>query len=435
MKNNFSVFFVTPDVKRGLGVETIFPNYHIITANDDYCLPALRKRGVNIFCLKNDTALKEIPQNSGQILENKNVLEYIKKNARGKVYIAFFKPSLKLDRTIEKYGFNKIGNGFGLNEIFENKVSGIQLIAGNYPEYILPFRINKLSLIDFRKAGSDFNLPLVIQFGHGWAGKTTFFISEEKEFLNLQKQFPQTLVRINSYLPGFTILNNAALYREQVFVSPPALQISGFKELSLKQGVTCGRQWPTNGVSLSVKNKIADISRDIGSLMIKSGFRGFFGLDFLIDENQEKVFLSDINARLTASASFYSQLELGLGSLPLLYLHFAEFLGIDFDIRQVITYENSISEKISGSQIIIRNIKTQANLTLSNSGQFKLENNKAILKNADVYDLINMKENELFYLKNKNDLRDNSELSRIETKMTALDSPRRLNDWLAKLIS
>ena len=65
--------------------------------------------------------------------------------------------------------------------------------------------------------------------------------------------------------------------------------------------------------------------------MIKEDYKGYFGLDFLVEEKTGEVFLLEINARMTASTSFYTQLEIKSGVTPLLFYHMLSFLKSDSD--------------------------------------------------------------------------------------------------------
>ena len=99
------------------------------------------------------------------------------------------------------------------------------------------------------------------------------------------------------------------------------------------------------------KKQIKDInglSQKVGIIMKEKGYKGFFGLDFLVEGDSDKIYLSEVNARLTASTSFYTYLEKGLGRTPLLIYHIASFLEKDIPDN-----ERWIS-KLVGSQIIFR---------------------------------------------------------------------------------
>ena len=83
--------------------------------------------------------------------------------------------------------------------------------------------------------------------------------------------------------------------------------------------------------------------------MKEKGYKGFFGLDFLIEDETGEVYLSENNARLTASSSFYTTLELMEGSFPLLGYHLLSFLSS-------LVVESIYSPPlISGSEIVVRN--------------------------------------------------------------------------------
>src|SRR3989344_5012667 len=130
-----SVFFVSPDIKWGLGLEDLSPNYHLICSYYDVLIPVLRKNGVNVFCLQENS--ESLAKNTANLLEENLVSQYILKNSSGTPYIAFFKPSLKLDYMIKEKKYKKIGNSNTLNEKFENKINLQYLGLAGLKKYLL----------------------------------------------------------------------------------------------------------------------------------------------------------------------------------------------------------------------------------------------------------------------------------------------------------
>jgi hypothetical protein len=279
-----TIFFITPDIKRGLGLEGILPNFHLICSYSDPLIEPLKENGTNVFCLEGIIGedARNI-NNSGKLLQNSHVLNYIRQHAKGTPYIAFFKPSVKLDILIKDLGFLAMGNSADKNEMFENKVNLNRAMQGIIPDYQIPSVTGKMEFLDYSDIKNKIGGELVVQFGHGWAGKTTFFVFRKEDFIKLQKKFGQTIVRVSKYIEGITLLNNCCIYQENIFVSPPALQISGLPELCDNPSVTCGRQWPNGFLSTSQTEKVGFISRELGKVMQKSGYRGIFGIDFLIE--------------------------------------------------------------------------------------------------------------------------------------------------------
>ncbi len=438
MNNNFadifpeSIFFVSPDVKRGMGPEDILPHYHILCSYSDPLIPILRRQGARIFCLEEINPRESTEtNNTGKLLENPAVLDYIRKNSSGKPNIAFFKPSVKIDSILQKYGWSVMGNSASLNEQFENKVTFYKSIMQLMPEYALPTVFGILGERNYEELSKQLGKKIVIQFGHGWAGKTTYFIDNNKDFLAVAGKFPQTLVKIGKHIPDcFTVLNNCCLYDHRIFVSPPAIQISNISQLYSKPGVTCGRQWPVKFLDQKQVAQIQWISQEVGRWMDKAGFRGFFGLDFLVEKVSGKIYLSENNARLTASSSFYARLESGLGRIPLLIYHLASFL------EKTIPVNADLSDRIIGSQITLRQTSDKPFVSkLEGYGVYQIQKDKPILLRRDYY-LEKLKEDEFIFMKRfkKETGSEDEETGRIETKREVLADITRIQPWISNLL-
>ncbi len=309
--NNFPIFYISPDIKRALGLELVLPNYYIICSHYDPLVDMVRKKGGKVFCLEEDEkdTVKQV-KNSGQLLGHPKVLEFIRKASKDETpCILAFKPNLKIDILCSQYGFKKLINDSKTNERFENKINFFEITKKYFPDYHLEGRVRKLGELNYNDLAKDLSIPFVVQFGHGWAGKTTFVIEEELDWQNLKQKFPQTTVKVTKYVDSFTVLNNCCIYKDSVLVGPPALQLSGIPDLSENKFITCGRQWSTNNISQMEEEQIKNISQQVGLYMAQNGYQGFFGLDFMIDKNTREIYLSENNARFTASTPFYTKLE------------------------------------------------------------------------------------------------------------------------------
>lgn len=417
------IFFVTPDVKRGLGFAGILPRYHIVCIDFDPIIPILKKQGANIFCLEE----KEIEigkiRNSGKLLENTQVLDYIKNNAKVRPRIMYFKPALKLDILIGKNGFAAIGNTARLNELFEDKISFYQIAQKELSQHLIPAKVGVLGELNYSELTKKLGSIFVIQFGHGWAGKTTFFIKDEKEFTGLKEKFPYTKVKAGKFIEGFTVLNNCCIYKDQVLISQPAIQIDSVAELSDKPGVTCGRQWPVRFIDNKQIETIGKISGEVGNLMYGNGFKGFFGIDFLVEQATGQIYLSEINARMTASSAFFTLIEIGLGTIPLLSYHLAQFAGKTLPQRKE-------TKSLVASQVILRQKMSLSKFGDSLFGVFKT--NGEVQLSRFSYDPQSLKENECIFMGKS---AGTDEFGRIETKNEVLERPGELNKWLKNLLA
>ncbi len=74
----------------------------------------------------------------------------------------------------------------------------------------------------------------------------------------------------------------------------------------------------------------AAVADRVGGALAAGGYRGVFGLDFVLGEDGE-LYVIEVNPRLVASIALYAQLELAAGRLPLLARHVLAFLAPDLD--------------------------------------------------------------------------------------------------------
>lgn len=426
---NEDIFFVTPDVKRGLGFAGILPKYHIICTDIDPIIPILRNQGTKIFCLEEIGGLDTGRiRNSGKLLETPQALEYIKRNSKSTPKVMYFKPSLKLDLTITKNHLMPIGNNSNLNEQFEDKINFCQLAKHNFPEYLMPSMTGIIGNLNFLELTKKFELPFVLQFGQGWAGNTTFTVKNEKEFTSLVQRFPQTNVKISKFVEGFAILNNCCIYTGKVMISDPAVQIDSIPNLCEKPEVTCGRQWPAKFINQDQIDQIRKISRIIGNMMNGNGFRGFFGIDFLIEKRSGQIYVSEINARLTASSAFFTLLEIGTESIPLMAYHLADFIGVTLG-------DKPEGIDIIGSQIIFRKPYSVSNLGDNLYGVFNYIIDKPIIIRKD-YCPQNLNNYEYIFMGRKSlSVKPDDEFARIESKCEVLSQPGRFNSLFDRIIN
>lgn len=344
------IFYVTNDVSRAIGLEKILPNYHIVCLDDHPLVTYLLKEGVSVFCLERELGRQnEIARNAGTILSHPLVLSFIKEESKKETpNILFFKPQKRIELIAKKFGFNLIGNSINLSRIFEDKISFLNICLDNHLK-IAPGEIYNLNDIRYSDLIKRFGNQPVIQFGRGWAGNSTYFLRSEDELEKIKKENGNIEIRASRFINGITVLNNAVIYGENTFTSGPAVQIKAEQILTSTQGGTGGRQWPAK-LNQRQEEEIKAITLATAKVMRRKGYRGIFGLDFLIEEASGEVYLSENNARITASVPFYTKLELGKDCLPLLGFHLLSFLG-----GKEIEFLNHEPPPVSGGEIVARN--------------------------------------------------------------------------------
>lgn len=293
-----------------------------------------------------------VEKNSGKLLSNPKVIDYIlKKSEETKLIpvIIPFKPSAKIDFLCKKHNWILASNPAILNRFLEDKIKFAQLCKKNRLSTI-PFSIDIFSQKNFLKYQKKYHQKLVIQTHFGWAGNSTFSSESWDEIKD--KISPGILVKFSPFIESsYSLLNNCCLTKFGLIQSPPALQYTGIIPYTSNPFTTVGRQWPSMAPKRIIK-KINKISQKFGTILQKNNYKGFFGLDFLVYKN--KVFLLECNPRLTASFGFYTKIEQQQNITPLFYFHLAEFLKLDYKINLKNEKSRFNNQKIVGSELTPR---------------------------------------------------------------------------------
>ena len=292
-------------------------------------------------------------KNSGKLLDCPEVIKYIKSNC-GSLTPAIipFKPSAKIDFVCKKNNWVNVSNPSPINRFLEDKIKFAKLCQ-KYHLPTIPFSIDTFNQKNFLKYQHLYGQNLVLQTHFGWAGNSTFSASSWKKIE--KKIFPNTVVKFSPLINfSYSLLNNCCLTKFGLIQSPPALQYTGIKPFTKNKFTTVGRQWPSFAPPKIIKN-INKISEDFGQIIKEIGYKGFFGLDFLI--SNDKVFLLECNPRLTASFSFYTKIEQNQKLTPLFYFHLAEFLKLNYQINLKLEQGRFNNKNIIGSEITPKNKK------------------------------------------------------------------------------
>lgn len=290
-------------------------------------------------------------KNSGRLLQHETTVSFIKNACQNgnKAVIIPFKPSAKLDIICQKHNWILAANKANLNRLFEDKLKFPQ-ICQEYKIPIIDFFIAPFNSTNYSIAESKFGRNLVIQTHFGWAGKSTYHASSYNSAKQIIGQ--NTRVKFSPFLSGYSLLNNCCLAGKSLIQSLPAIQYTGIKPLTSNPFTTVGRQWPSNAPKRII-DQVMFITQDFSKILAKKSYRGFFGLDFLISNNQ--VYLLECNPRLTASFSFYTSLELRSGINPLFLIHLAQFLPVDTSIDIKKENQNQQNSNITGSELTRKN--------------------------------------------------------------------------------
>lgn len=354
----YSFYFLVIDEFLDISLPQL-KNFHLIYA---YKNKNISNSKNPYFCLEEEGVILSI-KNSGKLLSQPKVINYIKKtsNALQPVIIPF-KPSSKIEHLCQKNNWINAAVSSKLNRFLEDKNQFYKFCKKNKLP-VIPSFLDNFNQNNFIKYQQKLSHQLVIQSHFGWAGNSTFL---GHNWDKIKNSFPKnTLVKFSPFIPGFSLTNNCCLTTTGFIQSPPALQLTGIKPLTSNPFATVGRQWPSMSSQKTV-NKIKKITIKFSKSIKKIHYLGFFGLDFLVNQ-KNKVYLLECNPRLTASFSFYTQLEIQKNLIPLFLLHLAQFIKIKLPVNIKKIQKQLNLSNIKGTEIT----KKKESQTIAKYQQFE----------------------------------------------------------------
>ena len=104
----------------------------------------------------------------------------------------------------------------------------------------------------------------------------------------------------------------------------------GRKELTPYKGGWCGNEVFPGAFTERVRSKARDMAQRFGDQLVKEGYRGYFDLDFLIDEKDGQVYLGELNPRICGASSMTNHAAFAYADAPLFLFHLLEFSGLRY---------------------------------------------------------------------------------------------------------
>lgn len=212
-----------------------------------------------------------------------------------------------------------------------------------------------------RRMARHLGPDLVIQLPFGDSGSTTFFVSDESDYarhaLAIEGAPEVKIMRRIRCRPAAI---EACVTRLGVAVGPLATELCGFPQLTPYRGGWCGNEIGGDLFTPALRDAAMGMARRFGERLAKTGYRGVFGLDFLLDEDSGELLLGELNPRITGLTPLTTQVAADLDCIPLLLLHLLEWSGVDYDID--LDDLNARFSRLSGarswSQLIVKQTAT-----------------------------------------------------------------------------
>jgi hypothetical protein len=180
-----------------------------------------------------------------------------------------------------------------------------------------------------RRLAAALGPDLVIQLPFGDSGRTTFFVSSEADYARHAAEIEATPeVKVMRRIRCRPAAIEACVTRDGIVVGPLVTELVGFPELTPYRGGWCGNELAPDAFSDAILDEAAALTRRLGERMAARGYRGVYGLDFLIDADAGDLYLGELNPRITGVTPISTQAARDRGCPPLVLIHLHEWLDL-----------------------------------------------------------------------------------------------------------
>lgn len=292
-------------------------------------------------------------------------MRYIEKMEEEPIFFCF-KNSTNLEEACEEFGFRQLMPDYKLFKDLQNKTRlGFYGIDKEHGE--IPFIEANLSEVKYRDIKKELNGDFVIQFSfnpQGWntsGGRDTYFVENEEDFQNAAQKNPHRVAKISKFIHGPSLVINCVATDKGTITTDPFIQAIGIPELAENKAMFCGCDYSHKKYfTKKVVEQIVKIAKNVGNTIYGKKYKGFFGIDFILDTKTETVYALEINPRMTASTNMLNFLYQKADLIPTIALHFSEHLDCTPESFSVEEYENELKGSHEGGTLYIRNREKKA---------------------------------------------------------------------------
>ena len=323
------IFFISATNFNLLGMDEWVKNFKFINYIDCY-----DGRHPNTFVPTEapHPEFESIEDINNYLLEHKQVLEYTRAFGRHPkaVFLMF---DNKTEKLAKEAGMNVWFPKAKLRNRVDDKIETVRIGNKAGVPSVPNILIKVDSYEDLRKKSKELGQDLVIQTAYGDSGHTTFFISHEADFDKHKDEIieaPEVKIMKRINCRGSAI--EACTTKAGTIVGPLMTELVGFKDITPYKGGWCGNEIFPKAFTPQIRQQARDYTFKFGEQLRKEGYRGYFELDFLIDVDDNQLYLGELNPRITGASSMTNHAAFAHADAPLFLFHLLEFSGVDFDL-------------------------------------------------------------------------------------------------------
>jgi len=328
-RNEEPIFFISATNFNLLGIDEWCRNFKYINYIDCY-----DGRHPNTFVPTEQPhpEFESIEDINAYLLEHKEVIDYIKSKG-GKPKAVFLMFDKRVEKLCKELGIEIWFPKAKLRERIDHKIETVRI--GNKAG--VPSVPNVLAEVtdwdQLKKVSKGLGNDLVLQSAFGDSGHTTFFISNERDFKRHEHEIVgQGEIKIMKRLTCRGSAIEACATKQGTIVGPLMTELVGFPELTPYRGGWCGNEIFPGAFDQKIRDAARKYTFQFGNQLVEEGYRGYFELDFLIDQKSGDIYLGECNPRVTGASSMTNHAAFAHADAPLFLFHLLEFSGVGFDL-------------------------------------------------------------------------------------------------------
>lgn len=354
-RNETPIYFISATSFNLLGISEWVRNFRYINYID--CFDG-RHPSVRIPAETPHREFTGIEDINNYLLEHKEVVDYVDHRGPGgaAVFLMFDEKSEELAKNI---GLDVWFPSAELRARMDNKIETVR-IGDRAGVPSVPNVLAKLeSYEQMREVTKELGNDLVLQSAYGDSGKTTFFISNEEDWDKHSSEIlaePEVKIMKRINCRGSAI--EACATRCGTIVGPLMTELVGFKEMTPYKGGWCGNEIFAESFNTDIREQARRYTRKFGEALWEEGYRGYFELDFLIDLDNNELYLGELNPRVTGASSMTNHAAFAHADAPLFLFHLLEFSDVpfDIDIKELNARWSDPDNIDSWSQLVIKHV-------------------------------------------------------------------------------
>lgn len=332
-KNEEPLYFISATNFNLLGADEWIKGFKFITYIE--CFDGLHP---NVFSPKQEIPhddFEGIEDINNYLLQHPEVQDYIKTRSvdgrAGKAMFLMFNE--KTEELAEKLGLEIMFPKAEMRTFLDNKVN-TNRIAERAGVACVPYVLSVVKDFEhLREVSNHLGNELVIQTPFGDSGHTTFFISNEEEYQKYAEEIEaEDEVKIMKRIRCRGSAIEACVTRHGTIVAPLMTELVGFEELTPYEGGWCGNEIYPDAFTPELRQKAIENTQLFGDQLREEGYKGYFELDFLIDQDNGEIYLGELNPRVTGASSITNHAVFALADAPLFVFHILEWMDIEYEL-------------------------------------------------------------------------------------------------------